>query len=882
MPIRAGKGPVLLLVSGQAMKLWPVIPLLLFAGPASLSGQSVAELDRKGTEALADGLYEVAGAHFRQCLADRSLTPEVKSQVAIRLAEALVRSGNPGEALELLGQSFVAKDAAANFWKAQALAAQRRIPDAIGIFGGILKDESAPFPIESAFTKASLELELERPEDALQTLSSILPGAEAASSERIRIYQTEILLDLGRVKEARENFDVREPVLPSLKPLAAFLEARLLLAEGKAEEAEAGFEDLVALSQGRSLPRYQSAVVGLADAVQAQGDIERASALLLNVVQEDPDSQLLGAIFGRLLEWLPEKPTLTDPVLERVGKWITAAVLPTPPLLIGSGSPANGGAAASAWPVAGENPDTSDLLAWSLYTRAIGLHRLGTLESKNQATGLLYRLRMEFPKHALASRALFQQARWLLTEGRTDQAGAILAALRETSRTGLKGEAAFLEARASSLNGNFQDAAKLFDEAASTMTGEGVREARLQAAIARLQGGVPGGVVLIQQTGAPVDKVLEADVELEKALSTKPPSAARASIEEFLTRFPDHPRVAEARLAAAEVALAGPPPDLSFARAQLDTLATTPEKLAALPPARVAMIRLRIADLSHDAQTAIAEAQSIISTFPDTPAALEASLTLGRNLYQSGDYNPARLVFEKLARAAGADANRSQPAWLMAARSAALGGTPTSKEEARILFDEAIKANGPVTTIAILEKARHLIDMSQLKEASDFLSKWIQKWPDDDPLQLPAGLLLGEALYAQGSSSNASSLEQALAVYDRLLGDAKKHPALFNRLQFLRGNTLANLPDPKDPAKTREREAFQAYYSVLETDTPPAEWEFFEECGFKAVTLLEKEGRAKAAIAVAKKIASFKGPRAEEANARASKIHLEQQVWEED
>ncbi len=882
MPIRAGKGPLLLLVSGQAMKLWPVIPLLLFAGPARLSGQDAAEIDRKGTEALADGLYEVAETHFRQCLADRSLTPEVKSQVAIRLAEALVRSGNSGEALDLLGQSFVSKDAAASFWKAQAFVAQHRFADAIGIFAGILKDEAAPFPVESAFTKASLELALDRPEEALQTLASILPGAEAANGEKIRLYQTEILLDLGRVKEARETFDAREPVMPSREPLAAFLEARLLLAEGKAEEAEADFEELVALSQGRSLPRYQSAVVGLADAIQAQGDTERASALLLNVVQEDPDSQLLGAIFGRLLEWLPEKPTITDPVLERVGKWITTSLLPVPPPLVGTGSFANGGSAASAWPMAAEPAETDNLLVWSLYTRAVGLHRIGSPDARNQAAGLLYRLRLEFPKHALAGLALYQQARWLLAEGRTDQAGAILAALVGTATDGLKGEAAFLEARATTLNGNYRDAAKLFDEAASALTGEQAREARLQAAIARLRSGVPGGVVLIQQSGAPVDKSLEADLELERALSAKPPSAARTAIEEFLTRFPDHPRAAEARLAAAETALTGPPPDLSFARAQLDTLATMPEKLAALPPARVAMIRLRIADLSHDAPTAIAAAQAVISSFPETPAALEASLTLGRNLYQSGDYNPARLVFEKLARDAAGDASRSQPAWLMAARSAALGGTPNSKEEARILFDEAIKANGPVTSIAILEKARHLIDMSQLKEASDFLAKWIQKWPDDDPLQLPAGLLLGEALFAQGSSTNAGFLEQALAVYDRLLGHAKKHPALFNRLQFLRGSTLTNLPDPKDPAKTREREAFQAYYSVLETGTPPAEWEFFEECGFKAVTLLEKEGRAQAAIAVAKKIASFKGPRAEEALARASKIHLEQHVWEED
>ncbi len=85
-------------------------------------------------------------------------------------------------------------------------------------------------------------------------------------------------------------------------------------------------------------------------------------------------------------------------------------------------------------------------------------------------------------------------------------------------------------------------------------------------------------------------------------------------------------------------------------------------------------------------------------------------------------------------------------------------------------------------------------------------------------MQLPAGLLLGEALYAQGSS-NPASLVEALAVYDNLLAHAKDQPALFNRLQYLRGTTLEQLPDEKDPTKKREKQAFQAYHSVLETTT---------------------------------------------------------------
>ena len=43
--------------------------------------------------------------------------------------------------------------------------------------------------------------------------------------------------------------------------------------------------------------------------------------------------------------------------------------------------------------------------------------------------------------------------------------------------------------------------------------------------------------------------------------------------------------------------------------------------------------------------------------------------------------------------------------------------------------------------------------MNRLAEASAFLRKWFDTLPETDPLHLPAGLLLGEAIYAQGSAT---------------------------------------------------------------------------------------------------------------------------------
>lgn len=856
------------------MKLWPFFPLILLAPHATMAAPAEVSASRKGDEALAAGLWEVAEMHFRQGLADASLTPEAKSNVAIRLAESLIRSGNPTEALEILGQSFVEKDPETPFWKALALVGQNRISEAAGILSARLADPTAPYRTETSLTLASLQLALDQPEAALATLTALIPEADAAALAGVQLNQVEILLDLKRTAEAREAMPPTEKVTAKDRQRAAFLDAQLLLSEGHPAEAQAGFQELINQPQGQALPLHQSAAIGLADAIYAQGKPDEAAKSLLDFLQNHPDSPNLTAIFQRILQWLPEKPTATDPVLERIAQWITPPVLPA----IGAISitPTETGAAAvSAWPVAAGPDAESDLLAHSLYARGLGLHRIGTPESEAESRRLLYRLRVEYPDHLLTQRALYQQARWSLDEGDVEQAFAILDTLRETAKSPtIKGEAAFTEAHAAYLKGDPKQAIQLFDEAASTLTGAEAKAAKRLASIARLRSGDIPGTTLIQQQGAPPEKELDADLELEKALSTTPPDATRTALAEFLSCFPDHPRAPEARLAAAEAALAVTPPDVPFATAQLETLSATPED--PLAP-RIALARLHLADVSDDPAAAAAAAQAIIDRYPNAPVAAEAALTLGRNLFESGSYNQARLVLEKLA-ASETNPVRAQVAWLLAARSAALGGTPQSKEQALILFDNAIETPGSVGSLAHLEKARHLIDMYRLSEASEFLQKWIKSLPVEDPLQLPAGLLLGEALYAQGSS-NPASLVEALAVYDNLLAHAKEQPALFNRLQYLRGTTLEQLPDEKDPTKKREKQAFQAYHSVLETTTPPEEWEYFERCGFRALALLEKAKRWQAAISVAKKIASFKGPRAEEAASRASLLDLKYPVW---
>jgi tetratricopeptide (TPR) repeat protein len=854
------------------MMLRLIFPLLLLAMPSALLGQDAALLMRKGNDALASGLYEIAALHFSDCLASQNLDPKEKSEAAIRMAETLIRDGKPSKAMELLGQSFATGHPEAPFWTGLALAGLGKFTDAVSALSPIALNPEAPHRNEALFTTANLELALDKPNAALTILSTLSSSSsDPALTAKARLHQVEILLELGQTENARQTMPASSLVSPQDLPLATFLEANLLLAEKRPSEAASSFQTLVDQPQGQSLRRYHQAVIGLADAFRANGIPETATEFLLQFIQSHPDSPQLDAMFKRLQDTLPESPTLSDPILERLAQWITPAELPTTGPLATTEC-----LAVSAWPSATQS---SDLLTYSLFTRALGLHRIGTPEARAEARFLHTRLRLENPGHPLAKRALFLTAQWALEERSTSRALLILDILREcTASPNIQGEAAYLEAKTAYLQGDKNQAIPLFEEAAHSLSGENSNAARMNAAILRL-GEDTTNTIPILQTDLPENSNLAADLELERALSLTDPTNQRTAIEDFLTHHPTHQRWPEARLAAAEAALAGTKPDLSFARAQLDTIAADPDASTNLDHSRLALVSLRIHDLSQDSAAAIAAARALLEKYPEQPSAAEASLILGRNLFQTRSYNDARLVLEKLA-SSDIDPARAQAAWLLSARAAALVPTNQSQQEALILFDKAMNSKGPVSALAKLEKARLMIDMNRLADASNFLRTWFETLPDTDPLHLPAGLLLGEATYAQGSV-NPISLAEALDVYDKLLVHAEKFPSIFYRLQYMRGRTLEQLPDETNPALKRENQAFIAYYSVLETTTTPAEWQYFELCGFRALALLEKAGRWPAAIACAKKIASFKGPRAEEAATRASQLQLKHMIWED-
>ena len=849
-----------------AVKEIPAILCLMFF--ASAHAETFSPLIDSARRAIRSGLWDVATLRLEAAAAAPDLAADRVQEIRMLLAETLIRDRRPDAALAILEDSNVRAHPEAGFWLGQALAGKGHFAEAAEILAAFAAKPESPHRKEAAFTAANLRMSLSLPDEALEALSLI-------DSVESKLRRVGLLIDLDRCEEARALFPEASDIPEKFLRYANLLEGRLLLAEGKATEAEPIFSSLVSNPEGQSMEHHDLAVIGRADCMADQGDKEAATEFLLTFIQARAEASLLTPMFDRIIAWLPATISSADhPTLVLLSGW-SPKHLPTGSGFVNTDTDC----AASAWPQL-QQPLT-DLEAFSLHALSIGMRRVDIPSAKAEAPNLMYRLGILAPKHFLVPGGMLTLASWRLEDGSTMAAFDILDHLRQSAKSNLtKGEAAFLKAQHAFERGDATLASELFREATESLTGKNRAAAALNSALCALARD-PGASITVQNLDPTVREELSVDLALERALASDTPREMISALDEFLRDHPRHARAGEARLAIAEAAINSVPPDLTLAKAQIDTLRASESELQETSSNRLILVRLQLLDLSGDPPATVALANEIIVAFPGTHASSEASLILGKNLFRSGNYNEARIALEKLA-AAEPGTQRSQAALLLAARSAALGATAQSREEALKLYDKTMAQDGALKSLALLEKARLLIDLNRLPAAIESLAAAYDSAAPDEPSRFSTGLLLAEATYARGDT-DPDSLTNALRIYDSLLEGSAGDPSRFFRLQYLRGLTLEKLPDAADPSKNRLTEAREAYFSVIDrpTDPPPAEWEWFERSCFRLLTILEAEEDWKSAVGIATRIASFGGPRAEEAATRARQLRLKHMVWED-
>lgn len=842
-----------------------LIPVLL--STALRAGPKLEEIPTYtlGLDALSARLWEVAAARFQSALETEKLDPETRQTILLRLAEARIRGNQSEQALAVLKDPKLKDNPARPFWTAQALAADGQFQRAIELIDAEALGPKVPHRRQALLTKVNLQHAIGNTMGAIETLELILKLEP--NSVNGRLLKAELLLEQKSPEKALKILPDTKKLKAAAAQQATFLRAQGLLATGKFQQAAELFKKLIDSPSNQAIGHYHGAYLGLARARLARDSRIAAADDLLAFIQKAPNSPLLDEAFDLVIDCLPEQPAPNDPILTRLREWVPAPRLDSPAIF-----PSNHGAS-SAWPRANTHGDP--LAPEAIFHLAQGLRREGSADSRLSARRLLIRLRLEFPTHPLVARALLEAGRWELEDQRRPQAAACFDALEYLggeSTPELRAQALTLEGTARFNEGDFKGAASFFDQASTLLEADQRKDTLLNAASSLLAASSLAGFDNLAK--GVEDPELQVNLALERALflaSVRDPAALPA-LRSFIADHPQHPRLAKARLQAALAALDSLPPDLDYARLQLDSLDAVSR--ASLPPATLALAEIRRYDRTDDWANAAKRATEFLSEHPEHPQASIIVFEQGKALFQNKDFNAARLVLEKLAQAAP-DSLQAPAALLLSARAAAEGATPQSLNESIALFDQLIDSKSPFAAVARLEKADILIRLSRLDEAIDDLTIWFRNIDDKHPLLTSVGLLLGDALFAQ-AAEDPKILKLALQVYERLLTVLPPDSPARVRCLYQKGLTLERLDDS-------ESEALIAYMDVVQAaaDKPSGDWKTIELCGFSALRILEKREQWRAAKKLAHRIAELHGPRAQEAAERAKTLGMEHMIWDQ-
>ncbi|WP_018969493.1 tetratricopeptide repeat protein [Rubritalea marina] len=828
-----------------------------------------------GIQALADHLPELAVKRFEEAYKVRKLSDQQNREILYRLTEAQVRANQPEKALITLRSKFFEKHPEKNFWMAHALAAQGQYRQAIKHFE-MLGDDSK-YRDEATLSLANLQTAVGRSQDAINNFQKAAKSSNAATRLKANTALIELYIEEGKLKRAKKNLASLPSDHPATTQIKALLDAQISLQSEQFTEAIAQFSTYLNADQPINSRFYGIALIGLADARHAAGQVQEAKIGLINFIKKHQNADINSLAFERLSAWSDTGANEDDRFFKQLQTWAgrDPKTVIGFPLAVISHSTINPFS-----PPAALSTISPDLQALAQYYYAKHCADAGTADGYSKAQFEFTAFRLLAPQHSLFMPSVFESARLQLLADNKDDARITLAILTKMAQAQpspanreILTRAGFIAGLLNVESENYEDAMQAFDLATQAPQQTIADAAQFNLALAALRNADLAAFDAKQNEISDRELAIQLEVERALYLAHQEHPEARSALNTFLIHHPQHPQSVNARIALASISISQPPIDPIISKALLDSVDRSAlNELQYTDYTRAAYL---LHTQQQDWDAAIEALDNFLILFPESPHADEFTMQQGLTLYRNGEHNKARQLLTKLA-----DDNPDSPlapfCIYYAAMAARFEGTPQSLNESVDLFQNVIESKSALSTEARIQQARILLDTNRTEEAKSSLQKAYNP-KSEVPQQREIGLLLATAHYTEGSESSAA-YDKALAIYTQLLKQKDLPQAWSNQIHYMKGQTLENMD--------RDQDALDAYYQVINEEAThqqgqSQEWKWFYRCGFKALALLEKQQNFRAAVSVAKKVANAGGPESQNYAKRARDLEMKYMIWED-
>jgi|HubBroStandDraft_4_1064222.scaffolds.fasta_scaffold04420_4 TolA-binding protein len=786
------------------------------------------------TEPLTDGVPEVAVVRLRGLL-NRNLSEAEWRATGEKLAEALLATKQPGEALQLLDDLRLREVASSKFLRAQALVSLHRPAEALPIYEQVATDEKSPFRTNAIFGAAEMLRALNRPDEALQKFAILF--RDPVWSVQARLRSAELFLDKADAPNARRILDAAQPKSAADKKEREFLRGRVEMVSQRPERAAHVFQSLLQRPRGASHTVLLATLFGFGDAHLQMKTPEVGDDVLEDFIEHHPQDFDLVRVFAKLDELYRAE---RRPARNELERWIRE----------------------------GDQPRRA-FAQWYLARMEL---RAG---HRDRALQLFSALRESKKKTAGLAGALFEFAEIEMQDRHFDEAISILveARLLQPERT-LLDRIDLLAAQAEYRAKRFETAASKFEQIAHSSS-PWAKLSMFNASLAWLQVGNHTRFLAdnddLEKSNS--DK-MGAELRLEEGLvqAAKGDKNAADSLRAFLRDFPNDKRASEAWVALAELAFHATPARVDEARKDLARAAELKPTSAATERADSLMIWIEDVASGSDARV-LELAKEFLERHPASPVVADVRLKLAEAYYRRQDFSNAQTQFEILA-----EQNPSRPlaekALFFAGESAMSSMVPQALDHAMDLFERVVRSNGELKWTARNEQAAIERKLGKLQDALTLYEEILKN--DARPAEKMEALCgKGDVLFEM-AGNDPKNYGRAIEVYDKLTADAAEQIQWRNQALFKKGLCLEKEGD--------EGEALTAFYKVLDNEkrpNRPNELFWFYKAGFNAARLLEGDSKWQSAAAIYERLVAAGGLRSEEAKARLNRLRLERFLWED-